>query len=179
MMKIFDINKKYGVATHAYPFEPYPVTENFRGRPKYKFDLCIGCAACGIACPPNAITVALKEDKSKLIWEFNAGRCIFCGRCDEVCPTGAINLSQEFELAVKFDKDALIQRGELEPAVCEQCGKAYSTKRLVKHTLDRLSKTNVGDERLESAKKYINICPECKQHNAVSNITQGQEMEIK
>ncbi|MDL0089018.1 formate hydrogenlyase complex iron-sulfur subunit [Campylobacter gastrosuis] len=179
MMRIFDINKKYGVATHEYPFKPYPVSNNFRGRPKYKFSLCIGCASCGVACPPNAISVKFNDDKSKLVWEFNAGRCIFCGRCDEVCPTGAIRLSDEFELAVRFNKDDLIQRGELEPELCTSCGKPFSTKRLVKHGFDRLKLAGLNEARLEQAKIYMKICPECKQQNAIKNITTGQEMEIK
>lgn len=113
-MKLFDITEKYGKATYAYPFEPYIVPENFRGQPDYTYDLCIGCAACGIACPSNAIELKMNDEQTRLVWQFDCGRCIFCGRCDEVCPTGAVRLSDSFELAVKFDKSALIQRGELE-----------------------------------------------------------------
>jgi NAD-dependent dihydropyrimidine dehydrogenase PreA subunit len=76
MMKLLDISKKYGEITHKYPFEPYKVAENFRGKPAYVYDLCIGCAACGIACPSNAITVVFNDDKSKLIWEFDCGLVI-------------------------------------------------------------------------------------------------------
>ena len=64
MMKLFDITEKYGKATYAYPFEPYIVPENFRGQPEYTYELCIGCAACGIACPSNAIE--LKMIKARL-----------------------------------------------------------------------------------------------------------------
>ena len=173
MMKLLDISKKYGEITHKYPFEPYQVANHFRGKPAYIFDLCIGCAACGIACPSNAITVEFNDGKSKLVWEFDCGRCIFCGRCDEVCPTGAIRLSEE------FDKSALIQRGELDVQCCTTCQKPFTAKRLVKYSYDRLSKANLGEKRLEEAKSYLNICPTCKKNATVANFTTGKEMVIE
>ena len=36
MMKLLDISKKYGEITHKYPFEPYKVAENFRGKPAWR-----------------------------------------------------------------------------------------------------------------------------------------------
>lgn len=179
MMKLIDITEKYGKATHKYPFEPYAVSANFRGKPAYIFDLCIGCAACGIACPSNAITVAFNESQSKLIWEFDCGRCIFCGRCDEVCPTGAIRLSEEFELAVKFDKSALIQRGELDTHYCSACQKPFTAKRLIQYSLECLSKANLSEKRLEEAKGYVSMCPTCKKNATATNFTSGKEMVIE
>lgn len=179
MLKLLDISKKYGDVTHKYPFEPYIMADNYRGKPSYIFNLCIGCAACGIACPSNAITVAFNEGKTKLIWEFDCGRCIYCGRCDEVCPTGAIRLSGEFETAVKFDKTALIQRGELDVQNCTSCEKPFSAKRLIKYSFERLSKANVSEKRLVDAKKYLNVCPTCKKHATVAEFTSGKEMVIE
>lgn len=179
MLKLLDVSKKYGQTTNKYPFEPYKVADNFRGKPSYKFDLCIGCAACGVACPSNAITVQFNEEKSKMVWEFDCGRCIFCGRCDEVCPTGAIRLSEEFELAVKFDKTALIQRGELETQYCSECHQPFTTKRLVQYSFDCLSKANLGEKRLEEAKNYLSICPTCKKTATVSNFTNGKEVVVE
>ena len=179
MLKLLDISKKYGEATHKYPFEPYILSDNFRGKPLYNFDWCIGCAACGIACPSNAISVEFNDDKSKLVWEFNCGSCIFCGRCDEVCPTGAIRLSNEFELAIGLDKSALIQRGELETQYCSQCNKAFSAKRLVHYSFECLSKANIGEKRLQEAKNYLSICQTCKKTATVSNFTSGEGMVIE
>ena len=179
MMKLFDITEKYGKATYAYPFEPYIVPENFRGQPDYTYDLCIGCAACGIACPSNAIELKMNEEQTKLVWEFDCGRCIFCGRCDEVCPTGAVRLSDSFELAVKFDKSALIQRGELEMQTCKCCGKPFTPKRLINFTLEKLGTANLLPGRLEEAKEYLFICPECKKNQSAERLTKGIEEAIK
>ena len=179
MMKLLDITEKYGSETSKYPFEPYKVADNFRGKPAYIFEQCIGCAACGIACPSNAIIVKFNESKEKLIWEFDCGRCIFCGRCDEVCPTGAIKLSEEFELAVKFDRTALIQRGELDSQCCTVCNKPFTTKRLIAYSFERLSKANLGEKRLEEAKEYLSVCPACKQHATVAEFTSSKKRVIE
>lgn len=167
-MKLLDMTKKYGKATYKYPFEPYEVPENYRGKPNYTYDLCIGCAACGVACPSNAIELKLNDTKDRLVWKFDAGRCIFCGRCDEVCPTGAVMLSSEFELAVKFDKSALMQQGELVVAHCKCCGKPFTTKRLIDYALERMQNANLPDDRLEEAKEYVYYCVDCKKQHTVS-----------
>ena len=170
-MKLLDMTKKYGKATYKYPLEPYEVSEGFRGKPSYTYDNCIGCTACGVACPSNAINVKLNEDKTKLVWEFDAARCIFCGRCDEVCPTGAIVLSQEFELAVKFDKNNLKERGELDVEYCEVCNKPFTTKRLISYILHRLEKVGWDKETLGEKVKYAKTCPNCKREEKVEVIT--------
>ena len=173
MMKLFDITEKYGKATYAYPFEPYKVPDNFRGQPFYTYELCVGCAACGVACPSNAIELKMNEKQDKLVWQFD------CGRCDEVCPTGGVRLSQGFELAVKFDKSALIQRGELEMQKCKCCGKPYTPVRLVNYTFSKLSTANLLPGRLEEAKNYLYICPECKKAQSVERLTKDVEEGIK
>ena len=179
MMKLFDITEKYGKATYAYPFEPYIVPDNFRGQPFYTYDLCIGCAACGVACPSNAIELKMNEDQSKLVWQFDCARCIFCGRCDEVCPTGGVRLSDGFALAVKFDKTALIQRGELEVEQCSCCGKSFTPKRLINYAKEKLENSNLLPGRLQEAQEYLHICPTCKQAKSVERLTNGVEKGIK
>ncbi len=172
-MKLLDMTEKYGQATCNYPFEPYTIFEGFRGKPSYTYEYCLGCTACANACPSNAINVKMNEDKTKLVWEFNCGRCIFCGRCDEVCPTGAVVLSEQFENAVKFDKDNLYERGELDLQKCEVCNRVFTTKRLIAYDVERLKKVGWSDEYLEEKIKFIKTCPDCKRKKSVENIATG------
>lgn len=168
-MRLIDIIEKYGIETCKYPLEPYIVPDDFRGKPEYNHKLCIGCAACGVACPPNAINVKANNE-GEIIWEFNCGRCIFCGRCEEVCPTNAIKLSHEYEMAAKFDKSALIQRGVIKMAKCKDCGNFFASQRLIDYALKRLELSNLSKDRFENAKFYVNLCPACKSKRAIANI---------
>ena len=167
-MKILDLLKKSGVVTDPYPLRPYEMSENFRGKPEYTHALCIGCAACGVACPPNAISVKI-EDKS-VMWRYDTGRCIFCGRCEEVCPTGAIKLSSNFELGVNFNRNDLHTQGKLTAQICEKCGKAFTTIRLTKTALERINLSNMSDERKKLALSYTQICPDCKREATVAKM---------
>ncbi|WP_024953587.1 formate hydrogenlyase complex iron-sulfur subunit [Sulfurospirillum arcachonense] len=171
-MKLLDMTRKYGNATYNYPFEPYVVPEGFRGKPAYDYEKCIGCAACAVACPSNAINVKLNEEKTKLVWEFDCARCIYCGRCDEVCPTNAVMLSDEFETAVRFDRKNLLERGCLEVEYCEKCNKPFTTKKLIAYDLERLKRVGWDEATLADKTKYIHTCPECKKDITVENSTQ-------
>lgn len=166
-MKFLDMTKKYGKATYNYPFEPYEVPEGFRGKPVYDYSKCIGCTACGVACPSNAINVKMNKDITKLVWEFDCARCIFCGRCDEVCPTGAVLQSQQFEIAVKFDKSALKVVGELDLEYCESCKKPFTTKRLISYSTERLIEAGWDKSYIDAKTAHMKTCPECKKQKVV------------
>ena len=57
MFKLLKTVFKAGDVTTKYPFKPYEVDEDFRGKPELNSDQCIVCAACTIACPANALTM--------------------------------------------------------------------------------------------------------------------------
>lgn len=48
MIKLFKTILKAGTPTAKYPFAPYEVNRDFRGKPTYQADQCIACAACSI-----------------------------------------------------------------------------------------------------------------------------------
>ena len=55
MIKLFKTILQAGTPTAKYPFAPYEVNRDFRGKPKYQADQCIACAACTKACPANRV----------------------------------------------------------------------------------------------------------------------------
>ena len=54
MFKLLKTVFKAGDVTTKYPFKPYEVDDDFRGKPELNSDQYIVCAACTIACPANA-----------------------------------------------------------------------------------------------------------------------------
>ena len=48
-------------------------------------DKCVGCGACGRACPAGAISGGVKEPHV-----IDPARCIACGSCREACKFGAV-----------------------------------------------------------------------------------------
>jgi len=117
MIKLFKTILKAGTPTAKYPFAPYEVNRDFRGKPKYQADQCIACAACTKACPANALVMEVDMETGERRWEISMARCIFCGYCEVACPFDAITLEHSYELS-EYTRQALIYDKEtlLEPA---------------------------------------------------------------
>ncbi|GLP97312.1 formate hydrogenlyase complex iron-sulfur subunit [Paraferrimonas sedimenticola] len=161
MFKLLKTIAKAGESTAKYPFAPYPVSDDFRGKPEYQPKQCISCAACTRACPANALIMETNTADNSRRWQLSLARCIYCGRCEEVCPTGAIKLSQDFELAVGNKAD-LYQEAVFELSSCVQCGVAFAPQKAVKYALDLLVQAGLPTEQLESRTQQLNTCPECR-----------------
>lgn len=164
MLKLLKIVRDAGEVTIKYPFAPAEFTPTFRGKPEYDPKRCIACAACAIACPPNALTIETDLEKGVRTWQFCAGRCIFCGRCEEVCPTAAIKLSPEYELAV-WKKEDFLQQSRFAICHCRECQRPFAVQKEIDYAI-ALLKHN-GDTRAELHRESFETCPECKRQKCL------------
>jgi hydrogenase-4 component H len=169
VLKLFREVLRVGKATTSYPFAPVEVSPGFRGRPIHDAARCIACAACVVACPPNALAVETDTEAGIRTWEIFYGRCIFCGRCEEVCPAGAIALSPEFELAV-FRREDLIARAEYALQSCRVCGAYFAPVKELAYALELLRLSGVPEAELDGRRETIETCPECRRKADVQRI---------
>ena len=164
MFKLLKTVFKAGDVTTKYPFKPYEVDDDFRGKPELNSDQCIVCAACTIACPANALTMRTDPVTGERTWSLFLGRCIFCGRCEEVCPTAAIKLSQEYELAV-WKKEDFLQQSRFALCNCRVCNRPFAVQKEIDYAI-ALLKHN-GDSRAENHRESFETCPECKRQKCL------------
>ncbi len=177
VLKLFREVLRTGEATVPYPFVPAEVTPGFRGKPEHDPKLCIACAACAIACPPNALTLNTDLDQGIITWSIFYGRCIFCGRCEEVCPTHAIQLSPDFELAV-MNKADLIEEADYELAACNSCGVFFAPAKELQYVLALLEQAGLSGEALEERKALLGLCPTCRRKNDVSKLVRMNQEAV-
>jgi hydrogenase-4 component H len=169
MFKLLREVWRTGTATVKYPFAPLEVSPHFRGKPKFDPEHCIACAACMIACPPNALTIENDPDAGTRTWAINFGRCIFCGRCEEVCPTAAIALTSEFELAVTSKAD-LIQTAQFRLTSCRVCHTPFAPEKEIDYVLALLVQAGLPVEHAEHQRASLETCPSCKRHQDVPRV---------
>lgn len=161
MLKLIQEVLKVGQATHLYPFVPVEVAPGFRGKPEYDPQQCIACAACTIACPPNALSMETDLDTGVRTWSLFYGRCIFCARCEEVCPTGAIRLGSDFELT-SFTRQDLTVTAEFRLAACSQCGAYYASAKTLDYVLAQLEATGLPEADADDRRHLLHMCPQCR-----------------
>ena len=117
--------------TTKFPAEPCQVPENYRGKPEFDDDYCIGCGACVNICPTEALTQAddLESDPPKRTIISRYDTCIFCGNCQDGCTTEkGIKLTNQWDLAT-LDRQDTITTHEYELQLCEKCGAVVGTKK--------------------------------------------------
>jgi len=148
-IKVLTIPLEKGRVTKRYPFEEPLVSPEFRGRIEIDESKCIGCGACVLACPPNALQ--LIRNGSELVLKYFIGRCIFCWRCIDVCPVNAIKGTRDFELATD-NPDDLRELVIHKRAECSECSQPYVTIRQKQYVI---SKSPVTEN-------YADLCGECR-----------------
>jgi len=103
------------------PHKPYP---EFRGKPEYYKDDCVGCLSCEEVCPANAIEHedVVEGDRGARKLTLHHDICQFCGNCVANCITEkGIKQTNEYELAV-FDRKDAVSLVEKELVLCQCCG---------------------------------------------------------
>jgi len=176
MLNLLKIIFQAGEATAKYPFAPFPVAPDFRGKPELNAEQCIACGTCTVACPPNALTMATDTKEGTRTWLLDLGRCIFCGRCEEVCPTRAIFLTQEFELAVASKSDFL-QKATFRLAACTCCNQYFAPEKEVRYAMDLLEQSGLpmGQEQ----RTQLMTCPDCKRKHTFSRDETSLQTRMK
>jgi hydrogenase-4 component H len=178
MFKLLKEIFRTGEATVKYPFAPMEVSKDFRGKPDHDAEQCIACAACAVACPPNAIGIETDLEAATRTWSISYGRCIFCGRCEEVCPTGAIRLSPDFELAVTRKED-LARTAVFTLELCACCGKPFAPAKEVAYVAALLGATGGTTNQATGLDILVATCPDCKRRHAVEQLAGLRVMQTE
>jgi len=114
-------SRPYTVKFPAGNYEPIP---EFRGRPRYDKDECIGCGACAEVCPANCIDLVDDTDadppQRRLVQHLD--QCVCCGQCERYCTSEkGIRLTNEYDFA-GFKREDFEDKVEKSLLLCEDCG---------------------------------------------------------
>jgi len=110
--------------TTKYPKEPFEPIPEFRGRPRYTEEECIGCGACAEVCPSKCIDVIdeVEGDKPHRRLVHHVDQCIWCGQCERYCTTKeGIKQTTEYQ-CIGFKPEDFEDAIEKELLLCETCG---------------------------------------------------------
>lgn len=96
---------RQGYRTTAYPLEPLPLPERFRGYPRLDRSGCPeACRACAEVCPTGALSC-------EPTLSIDLGKCLFCPDCSGACERGGIGFSNDGVLAANSRKDLVVEAG--------------------------------------------------------------------
>ena len=132
-----------GPYTSRFPKEMHVPHPNFRGRPKFNDEKCVGCLACEEICPVKAIAhVDVTDNKKdpKRIMAHYSDICIFCGQCEAACISNGegIKQSNEWELSFFDRKEGSKESIDKELQLCEACGDVIACKDHLRWIAERI-----------------------------------------
>lgn len=118
-------------------------------------EACTLCMACVSVCP----TQALLGGGEQPTLSFREDRCVQCGLCERACPEDAITRAARIDFAALAEPAERLLNEE-EPHHCPQCGKAFSTRKLIARMQQRLSTHWMFDK--PEARRRLELCEDCR-----------------
>jgi len=141
-----------GPYTSAFPKEPHVPHPNFRGKPKFNKDKCVGCLACEEVCPVGAIAHVdtTDTDTPTRTMIHYADTCIFCGQCEAACIADhqGIKLSNEWECSFFDRKKEAQETIDKELLLCEICAAPVACRDHLRWVSERLGELTFSSPTL-------------------------------
>ena len=119
-----------GPATTAFPAAPSPAPPDYRGRPTYYEDECVGCGACFNSCPARAIEMQDDLDATPPARTLTVlyDHCIFCQSCQRSCITEkGIVLETDYDMVADNRAEQQMHVAK-ELVTCDVCGSVIAAR---------------------------------------------------
>lgn len=149
--------------TTGFPAQKFVPANEYRGKPRYSDEYCIGCGTCVQVCPAGAIEHIENIQEKKRILKINYCSCINCGQCEEHCITGqGIKLTNEFSFASTDKNDKMfIESISRDIVQCEMCGEVVAPVKQLEWIKDRLGAKAFAHPNflVEMQKEFADVDP--------------------
>ncbi|MFH1022743.1 MAG: 4Fe-4S dicluster domain-containing protein [Planctomycetota bacterium] len=137
--------------TDPFPKGDYAPIPQYRGRPRYQGDGCIGCGACAEVCPSDAIDLVDDlSDRARPVRRLthHLDVCLQCGQCQKYCTTEkGIRLTNEWDY-VGFSRGDFEEKIQKDLLLCEVCGKVIAPVDQIRWLANRLGALSYGNPTL-------------------------------
>jgi ferredoxin len=170
--------------TSEFPRKEFIPAEEYRGKPRYNDEYCVGCGTCAQVCPAGAIDIKDDSAEKKRTFTLSYYSCINCGQCEENCITEkGIRLTNEYSFAA-LDKQTpqMIEHITKDLVLCELCNKIIAPAAHLRWVMNRLGGKAFAHpdfllemqkdfaplpdvkkkSRIRREDQFLEVCPECR-----------------
>jgi formate hydrogenlyase subunit 6/NADH:ubiquinone oxidoreductase subunit I len=170
--------------TSGFPAGKFIPAEEYRGKPRFNEEFCVGCGTCSQVCPPGAIDLTDDAAEGKRYLKISYYSCINCGQCEENCITGkGVRLTNEYSFAAFTREDpGMFESLCKDLILCEVCGDIIGSGDHLNWIKDRLGakawahpnfliemqrefteiETQYSKSRIRREDQMLEVCPHCR-----------------